>query len=185
MSPFSWHPTFSEGTGSARTCCSLSGMVVSSVTGHWAWGRCSSRGGGCGCSHLGRSLFGAACTKTGQAFPSNVAERGLAVRPLWTVSQPSASFLPNQHKRHLVSHREEEQLQAKNIFLCLRNIFLLIAFFFCPHQVLGRFLTHFFHNRGCWLNWACYRLGTFDSVCPAWAWVWESSCSQRRWGTAE
>lgn len=114
MSPFSWHPTFSGGSGATKTCCSLFGMAVPSVTGHWVWRSCSSWGGGRSC--LGCSLFGPACAKSGQALPSNVAERGLAVRPLWTVSQPSASFLPNEHIRHCVSHREEEQLQAKNTF---------------------------------------------------------------------
>lgn len=180
MSPFSWHPTFSGGWGSSRTCCSLSGMVVSSVTGHWVWGS-SFWGGGRSCSHLGRSLFGAACTKPGQALPSNVADRGLAVRPLWTVSQPSASFLPNEHIRHLVSHREDDQLQAKNTLFVFKKYFLI----FFSVLTKSRFLTHFFHHRGCWLTGVCYRLRTFDSVCPAGAWVWESSCSQCRWGTTE
>lgn len=118
MSPFFWHPTFSGGSGSARTCCSSSCMVVSSVTGHWAWDSCSSWGGACGCSHLGRSLFGAACTNSEQALPDSVAERGLAVRPLWTVSQPSASFLPKEHTRYFVSRIEKKQPQAKNTFFC-------------------------------------------------------------------
>lgn len=197
MSPFAWHPTFSGGSGSARTCCSLSGIVVSSVTGHRVWGNCSSWGGGCGRSHLGCSRFGAVCAKSGQTFPSNVAERGLAVRPLWTVSQPSASFLPNQHIRHLVGYGKDEQLWTTNTFFyCIiwTHSFLFNLFYIyiqklnylCALQVLVRkFFTQLFPHRSCWLIGGCYRLWTFYSICPAGAWVWQPGCSQCGWRTTE
>lgn len=180
MSPFSWLPTFSAGLGSARIFCSLSGMVASSVTGHWVWDNCFSWGGGCGCSHLGRSRFGAACAKSGQTFPCNVAERGLAVRPLWTVSQPSASFLPNKHIKHFIRHGDGEELQATNTFFVVKNHTLLKKIF-SQRQLL----TQFFPHGCCWLIGVCYRLRAFHSICPTGAWVWEPWCSKRRWGTTE
>lgn len=179
MSPFSGLPTSGE-SDSARIFFSLSGMVVPLVTGHLVWDNCSSWGGGCRCSHLGRSRFGAACTKSGPTLDCNVAERGLAVRPLWTVSQPSASFLPNKHTRNLVSHGDDEELRPTNTFFMFENTLFLKRFF--PQ---GRILTQFFHHWGCWLIWVCYRLRTFHSICPARAWVWEPGCSQCRWGTTE
>lgn len=99
MPLFSGHPTFSGESGSAGTWCSVSIMVASLSKGHWRRGRCSLCGSRCNWLHLALSCFGVTWAKTGQTLATIAAERGLAVRPLWTVSQPSASFLPKEHMR--------------------------------------------------------------------------------------
>lgn len=99
-------PSFSWGSGSATTCCSVSVTVASLVKGRWG---CCSRGDRFDWPHLASSCFGVTWANTGQALATIAAERGLAVRPLWTVSQPSASFLPNEHMRYYIS---KENTQA-------------------------------------------------------------------------
>lgn len=165
MCPFSGRPTFSRGSGSAGTCCSVSNMVASLSKGHWGRGCCSSRGGRCDWPHLALSCFGVTWAKTGQTLATIAAERGLAVRPLWTVSQPSASFLAKEHKVLCQSRRRCVTVFSKA--LC------------------RIFLTQFFYRGGGRLTGARYGLSALHSVCPAGACVGEPGCSQCRWRTTE
>ncbi len=96
MCPFSGRPTFSRGSGSTGTSCLVSVWVASLSGGCWGWSCCSSCGGRCDWLHLALSCFGVTWAKTGLTLATMAAERGLAARPRWTVSQPSASFLPGK-----------------------------------------------------------------------------------------
>lgn len=95
---FSVRPTSSGGSVSAGTLCSVCVWVVSLAGGHGGWICCrSSCGGTCDWLPFVWSCFGVTWAKTGLTLAIMAAERGLAVRPRWTVSQPSASFLPGKH----------------------------------------------------------------------------------------
>lgn len=109
--PLSERPTSSCGWGSAGTCCcSVSIWVTSLSGGHWGRSSCSSCGGSCNWLSLARSCFGVTWANTGLTLATMAAERGLAVRPRWTVSQPSASFLPGKHMSYWVSQRVDDVL---------------------------------------------------------------------------
>lgn len=122
MCPFSGCPTFSKGSGSAGTCCSVSILVTSWSGGHWGQSCCCcccgccccccccSWGGRCDWSHLALFCVGVTLAMTGLTLATIAAERGLAVRPRWTVSQPSASFLPGEHMRYCVNQEKEDAL---------------------------------------------------------------------------
>lgn len=93
---FSGCPTSFRGSGSLGTLCSVV-FWIKSLAG-WYRRRSSSCGGKCDWLPLVLSCFGAAWAKTGLTLATMAAERGLAGRPRWTVSQPSASFLPGKHE---------------------------------------------------------------------------------------
>jgi len=95
MFPFPGQPTFSSGSSSTGTGCSASFWFVS--LSDRGLSCCSSVGGRC---DLTPSCFGATWTTTGLTLATMATERGLVVRPRWTVSQPSASFLPGKHERY-------------------------------------------------------------------------------------
>lgn len=161
MCPFSGHPTFSRSSGSAGTCCSESVLAASLSGGHWGRSCCSSWGGGCEWSHLALSCFGMTWAKTGLTLATIAAERGFAVRPRWTVSHPSASFLPGEHTRYFVNQGEEDVLSKYILAFCK-----------------GKFLTKFFYRGDGLLIGVRYGLSALHPVCPAGACVGEPGCSQ-------
>lgn len=109
---FAFSGSFSRGSDSTRTCCSVSFWVESLSGVNWGWSVSS--------SFVVRSdwpLSGFGVTKTGLTLVTIAAKRGLAVRPLWTVSQPSASFLPGGHERCCVSKVKEALHVRRNHIL--------------------------------------------------------------------
>ncbi len=175
MGPFSFLPTSSWGSGSAMTCCSVSVLVTQLSWGHRGWSCCSSsRGGGYACSHFVLSCFGATWAKTGLTLATIAAERGLAVRPRWTVSQPSASFLPGEHMRYCVNPGREDA-----------TVLFKEAHFLQVHSGSVGSLTMFFYRGGGGLTGAGDGLSALHSVCPAGTCVGEPGCSQCSWRTTE
>lgn len=88
--------TFTRGSGSAETGCPVSAWIASLTEGSSGRGCCSSCGTTSDRLHLALSCFGLTWATTGLTLATIAAERGLAVRPRCTVSQPSASFLPKK-----------------------------------------------------------------------------------------
>lgn len=168
--PFSGRTTSSRASGSAVTCCPGS-VWVTPISGGPSGHRCFwSCGGRCDRLPLALSCFGVAWAKTGLTLATMAAERGLAVRPRWTVSQPSASFLPaNTLLTPLTGEKNKIKWRRIKPFLSLLRI------------VKGKFSESFltrFLSRGCgWLTWN--GLSALYSVCPAGTCVGEPSCSQR------
>lgn len=93
---FSGRPTSSRGLGSTGTLCPVSVWVMSLAGGHWMCSCGCSCGSTCDWLPLVWSCFGMTWAKTGLTLATMAADRGLAVLPRWTVSQPSASFLPGK-----------------------------------------------------------------------------------------